>query len=64
MKAEEKQWVPELKKAAEPRRTEVKLKREVKKVDEFPPGFLPRPNENKVYAMGEDDYAFWDSLFR
>ena len=29
-----------------------------KKEDEYPPGFLPRPNEQKVYAIGEDDYAF------
>ena len=21
-------------------------------------GFLPRPNDHKVYAIGEDDYAF------
>ena len=34
-----------------------------KKVGEFPPGFLPRPKENKVYAIREDDYAFWDFLF-
>ena len=35
-----------------------------KKKEKFPHGFLPRPNENKVYAIGEDDYAFWDFLFR
>ena len=35
---------------------------EVKK-EEFTPGFLPRPNDHKVYAIGEDDYAFWDLLF-
>ena len=35
----------------------------VKKEEVFPPGFLPRPNDNKVYAIGEDDYAFWDLLF-
>ena len=34
-----------------------------KKEEVFPPGFLPRPNDNKVYAIGEDDYAFWDLLF-
>ena len=31
--------------------------------EKFPPGFLPHPNENKVYAIGEDDHAFWDLLF-
>ena len=30
---------------------------------ECSPGFLPRPNDHKVYAIGEDDYAFWDLLF-
>ena len=30
---------------------------------EFPPGFLPRPKDHTVYAIGEDDYAFWDLLF-
>ena len=34
-----------------------------KKKEEFPSGFLPRPNDNKVYAIGEDDYAFCDLLF-
>ena len=34
-----------------------------KKKEEFPPGFLPRPNDNKVYAIRDDDYAFWDLLF-
>ena len=47
----------------EPKRDDVELKREAKKVDEFLPGFLPEPNENKVYAIGEDDYAFWGLLF-
>ena len=34
-----------------------------KKNEEFPPGFLSRPNDDKVYAIGEDDYAFQDLLF-
>ena len=42
---------------AESKRTDVELKREAKK-EEFPPGFLPRPNDHKMYAIGEDDYAF------
>ena len=25
------------------------------KNNEFPPGFLPRPNDHKVYAIVEDD---------
>ena len=35
----------------------------MKKEEEFQPGFLPRPNDHTVYALGEDDYAFWDLLF-
>ena len=35
---------------------------EVKK-EEFALSFLPRPTDHKVYAIGEDDYAFWDLLF-
>ena len=35
-----------------------------KKEDEYPPGFLPRPNEHKVYGIGEDDYTFEDLIFR
>ena len=45
---------------------EVKVARipeDEKKKEEFPPGFLPRPNDHKVYAIGEDNYAFWDLLF-
>ena len=30
----------------------------IKKEEEFPPSFLPRPNDHKVYAIGEDDYEF------
>ena len=37
--------------------------KEIKKEEEFPPGFLPRPKDHKVYAIGEDDYAFGDLLF-
>ena len=29
-----------------------------KKKEEFLPGFLPQPNDHKLYAIGEDDYAF------
>ena len=41
--------------------TEVKVARipeAERKKEEFPPGFLPPPNDNKVYAIGDDDYAF------
>ena len=37
----------------------VEEKEEVK----YPSGFLPRSKDHKVYAIGEDDYAFWDLLF-
>ena len=33
-----------------------------KKKEELVSGFLSHPNDNKVYAIGEDDYAFWDLL--
>ena len=42
---------------------EDELKTKKEKEEEFPPDFLPRPNDHKVYAIGEDDYAFWDFLF-
>ena len=45
---------------------EVKVTRipeDEKKNEEFPPGFLPHPNDNRVYAIEDDDYAFWDLLF-
>ena len=36
----------------------------MKKEEEFPLGFLPRPKDHTVYEIGEEDYAFWDLLFR
>ena len=39
----------------EPMETKLKVER---KEEEFPPGFLPRPKEHTVYAIGEDNYAF------
>ena len=38
----------------------VEEKNEVK----YPPSFLPWPEVHKVVAIGEDDYALWDFLFR
>ena len=55
LKVDEVDEVPEEEGASEvPTRVLVEEKEEVK----YSPGFLPRPNDNKVYAIGEDDYAF------
>ena len=40
-----------------------RIPKDEKKKEEFPPCFLHRSNDYRVYAIEDDDYAFWDLLF-